>query len=199
MVLLVSRMNNDVQRLSKICGSSLSPMARALIEERMTKFEKDGGMSLTKSAAVSPTKATASSIPQPGRRAGNISRSSRLPRSNQSTPVSKSQVVRERGNSPTGSSDEHGNFQDELPALDLRLGPSNARSTPHTALGLQRLSPPSSLPRLNFSIDPPTTAAATSSNLGTMTASDPIATTLFPASSESNSDMSVDSVLQYCI
>jgi hypothetical protein len=54
MALLVSRMNNDVQRLSKICGSSLSTTARTLVEEHIKKVEMDGGL-------ISPAKVLGSS------------------------------------------------------------------------------------------------------------------------------------------
>ena len=101
MVLLVSRMQNDTQRLSKICGSSLSNKARILIEEHMHK------------APPTPSKASPAKMMSP-------SRSSRIQRPSQPSPLS----IPTRNN----IEDDYKNldrtapsiFQDELPALDLR-------------------------------------------------------------------------------
>jgi hypothetical protein len=136
MGLLVSRMNNDVQRLSKICGSSLSSKARSLVEEKMKKVEKEGGL-------PSPTKM--SGIPS----RTDDARISKLPRSNQSTPASKTTQLRDFSSNAVQSHIDSMTFHDELPALDLRLGP-------RASLGIspsipQQLSPPSSLPRLRLS------------------------------------------------
>jgi cytoskeleton-associated protein 5 len=103
MVLLVSRMHNDTQRLSKICGSSLSNKARVLIEEHMHK------------APPTPSKASPAKVKSPSH-----SHSSRLQRPSQPSPAS----IPTRNN----IEDDYKNldrtapsvFQDELPALDLR-------------------------------------------------------------------------------
>ena len=106
MVLLVSRMHNDTQRLSKICGSSLSNKARVLIEEYLYK-------------APSPRKASPA----------KITSSSHLPfYKNQihPSPVSKLPASMSRRNMNTENDMKNLNhtvpsvFQDELPALDLR-------------------------------------------------------------------------------
>ncbi|OEU12196.1 ARM repeat-containing protein [Fragilariopsis cylindrus CCMP1102] len=101
MVLLVSRMHNDTQRLSKICGSSFSNKARILIEEHMHK------------APPTPSKASPAKMMSP-------SRPSRIQRPSQPSPLS----IPTRNN----IEDDYKNldrtapsiFQDELPALDLR-------------------------------------------------------------------------------
>jgi len=94
MVLLVSKMNNDIQRLSKICGSSLSPKARAMIEEHMKKVP-------------SPSKALPTRTPSP-------QKPSRLPRPSHVSPPTR------LFSSPRNDFVAPPVFQDELPALDLR-------------------------------------------------------------------------------
>jgi len=131
MVLLVSRMHNDTQRLSKICGSSLSDKARVLIKEHMHK-------------APTPSKDSPAKI-------SLSSHSSRLHRPSQSSPVSKLSMSA----STRRIEDDYKNsdrtapsvFQDELPALDLRRALRDRESpfksnhdTPTRTSGLQ---PPS--------------------------------------------------------
>lgn len=203
MVLLVSRMNNDMQRLSKICGSSLSPKARSLVEERLTKYDR--GISPAKGAP--PSTATTSMLgPSPSD--GNASRATRMQRSNQSTPVSKIPVSRPRS-VYENQSEIPSSFEDELPALDLRAGqhlsPNDYRATPSRLSGLQMPSVPTSLPRLDHSIQYqsqpdrklpsnfPSRLARLSpvhGSTGIVPHSEMIATNLFPASSEETSDQS---------
>jgi len=95
MVLLVSKMNNDMNRFSKICGTALTPKARSLIEEHMKK-------------APSPaTKASQAKSPSP-RKPSRQSRPSML------TPPTKLSF------SPKSEFVVPSVFEDELPALDLR-------------------------------------------------------------------------------
>jgi hypothetical protein len=196
MVLLVSRMNNDVQRLSKICGSSLSIKARGLVEERMRKVEKDGGL-------PSPTKSKASGIPSgiPSRADSVSSRMSRLPNSDQSTPKSKlvesKSMKFETFSKGTVAADTNEmTFDDELPALDLRLGKRSPHATLTKSSSLQQPSPPSSLPKLNFSEKPGFSQTSGNSPVlgGTVSfsdsTSDPLVQNLFSTSSESNSENS---------
>ncbi|KAL3924077.1 MAG: hypothetical protein SGILL_001267, partial [Bacillariaceae sp.] len=194
MALLVSRMNNDIQRLSKICGTSLSNKARTLVEERMRKIENDGGL-------PSPPKTTGMSSGIPTRTGGASARTARQPRPNQSTPVAKGAPSRSK-DAPavttiaTTSDDGDMTFEDELPALDLRLGARAAHITPTKSSGLQQPSPPSSLPRLNFSdrgaLSKPVDSSPVvgSSSSYPDSSPDPAVANLFNTSSGSNSESS---------
>ncbi|KAG7371784.1 hypothetical protein IV203_017926 [Nitzschia inconspicua] len=188
MVLLVSRMNNDIQRLSKICGSSLSTKARSLVEERMKKVEKEGGL-------LSPAKSSGI----PSRLDESSSKASKLPRSIQNTPVSTSFPRSTEFEVATKPSilfnDETMHFQDELPALDLRLGPKKTPTKTHG--GLPQPSPPSSLPRLKLadkscaSQNDQTSLALGSTLTFPKEQSESLPAYLFPSSSGSLSDSSL--------
>lgn len=114
MVLLVSKMQNDVQRLSKICGSSLSLKARGLVEEHMKK-------------APTPSKAPLPKTPSP-------QSPYRPSRPSQLSPPTKLSF------SPKSEFVAPSVFEDELPALDLRRALRHRESpstTPTKASGLR--------------------------------------------------------------
>lgn len=119
-VLLVSKMNGDLQRFTRICGSSLSGKARSLIEEQLSK---GGTMNPTGGAR------TTTSLPSPKH---DARRSSIVPHPVKATP-SRLPSLRTKttgSNSHSASDTETGSgeaFRDELPALDLRFG---SRGTP---------------------------------------------------------------------
>ncbi len=121
MVLLVSRMNGDVQRFLRICGSSLTAKARSLIEEQL---QKGGG---TQSSSGTRT---ITSLPSP-RRDGQPRRSTNLPQPGKATPSRLPSIQSKPQSASLRSYDtDTGNdagFQDELPALDLRC---TTRTTP---------------------------------------------------------------------
>lgn len=165
--LLVSRMNGDMQRFARICGSSLSGKARSLLEERIKK----GGP-----AASAPTSKTRSSISRPSpnmKSAVSRRASSGLLQSNK-TP-SKFPGLNSRASLPAGHAmelgrtDIDGNFKDELPALDLRLGlrsspPSQSRiPRPSNADLSKPLSSPIS-PSFQSRLTPPRISASYSSD-----------------------------------
>lgn len=125
MVLLVQRMNNDMQRFTRICGASLSGKARSLIEEQLSKGEVDPPSGIPKSNLTRPSP----------RRESQIRRSSNAQQISTRTTPSKLPVMRSKPtatSTPSSAKETEANadFQDELPALDLRLG---ARSTPNAA------------------------------------------------------------------
>jgi cytoskeleton-associated protein 5 len=117
MVLLVSKMQNDVQRLSKICGSSLSLKARGLVEEHMKK-------------APTPSKITLHKTPSP-------QRPYRASRPSQLTPPTKLSF------SPKREFVAPSVFEDELPALDLRRALRQRESPSTTPIKASELRPPS--------------------------------------------------------
>ncbi|CAB9516410.1 Cytoskeleton-associated protein 5 [Seminavis robusta] len=132
MELVLSRMNGDIQRLAKICGSSLSEKARRLIEERWQRRKTSG--------AVVPTRQTEDM--------GNSARrSSRIPTPQKNTPADKGPLGRSSPAIPSHKSNFAGpspqELQDELPALVLRHkttpNPSPAKdvvnANPHTSIG----------------------------------------------------------------
>lgn len=215
MVLLVSRMHNDMQRLSKICGSSLSPKARALIEERLAKSDRSATHP-SPAKDASPSKAT-NSTTDLAHKDGTSNRTSRLPRSTLSTPVSKLPVSKQRSidNLETGFLAEEfpPSFQDELPALDLRAGqlgtPHDNRGTPNRPSDLLRPTIPSSLPRLDHgtqyssqsdrmiamsSYSPQDLPSPVVGSTSAVSNPDQVATHLFSASSEETSDQSAFSM-----
>lgn len=128
LVVLVSRMNGDMQRFTRICGSSLSGKARSLIEEQLAKGEGGDQTGVPRSGIPKPSprrdSQRLSTVPKPAR-----TTPSKLPvlRSNQ-TPTSAPVGMRESSNSDDG-------FEDELPALDLRFG---TRATPSGPTSLNR-------------------------------------------------------------
>ena len=82
MALVLSRMNGDMQRLTRICGSALSTKARDLIDEKVKKLDK-GAVAATSAGTVSR-----SGIPAPSSSSDATSRrkTSRLPTAVKSTP-----------------------------------------------------------------------------------------------------------------
>lgn len=119
MELLLSRMNGDMQRFARICGSSLSPKARDLLEERV----KNGGARSSFSVSVGTTEAS--------RRAPNVrsspSRTAPSPKQLHGSPEKVAIKV------PRSSDDKVGfssSFGDELPALGLRDSPSGIPRVP---------------------------------------------------------------------
>jgi len=125
MVMLVSRMNNDMQRFTRICGSSLSGKARSLIEEHMEKGVNGVSAAAPKSNLAGPSP----------RRESQSRRSSNLPKAGPRATPPKLPGMRTKpipGSSPSanGDIDRDAGFQDELPALDLRFG---SRTTPNAA------------------------------------------------------------------
>lgn len=109
--LLLSRMNGDMQRFVRICGSSLSGKARDMLEERVKKGGKTPTIAAGSSAIGEPTKRSSSSFAQ--QRAS--------PFKNQFSPnrtplKSISDDYKESG--------LNSSFGDELPALGLRNTPT---------------------------------------------------------------------------
>jgi cytoskeleton-associated protein 5 len=96
MELILSKMNGDMQRFARICGSSLSPKARDLLEERVNTSKSN--MPLKPSPSRSTTTARLQSRSSPTKNASP-------------TVVSK----KNRYDGPLNSS-----FGDSLPALGLR-------------------------------------------------------------------------------
>jgi hypothetical protein len=130
MVLLLSRMNGDMQRFTRICGSSLSGKARSLIEERVKEGGKDAVPSKRRSSVDDPSSAN-----DAGSR-----RLSRLPNPAKSTPSKLPDIRSNNTPKPMQSIDNVdgesvASFQDELPALDLRAG---LRDTPSAPSGIPR-------------------------------------------------------------
>lgn len=104
MELVLSRMNGDMQRLCRICGSSLSDKARRLIEERWSRRKTN---------------------PPASRHAEDSSarRSSKIPTPNKASPSEKNARLSSAASSlapPKGHSGNGTILQDELPALVLR-------------------------------------------------------------------------------
>jgi hypothetical protein len=141
MELVLSRMNGDMQRLTRICGSSLSGKARDLLEEKVKKPEK--GTSGPRSGIPAPSLSTegtsrrkSSRLPvslnmTPSKQAGSSFRNTpkQSPRASRSseTPQLAFEAEPREGSSSS--------FRDELPALDLR---ASLRETPSTASGIPR-------------------------------------------------------------
>ena len=134
MTLVLARMNGDMQRLSRICGSSLSSKARDLLEERAKKTE-NGVVGIPRSGI--PTSSSSNE-------AASSRRTSRLPASSRMTPgrrplgssmrnnamsprAGRSETPKERTEDLEHVDEVSSNFCDELPALDLRAG---LRDTP---------------------------------------------------------------------
>ena len=117
MALLVSKMHNDIDRLSKICGSSLTLKAKSLIEEHMRK-------------AQTPSKTPQEKTPTP-RKAARSSRPSQL-----SPPTKLSFSPKREFVAPSV-------FEDELPALDLRRVLRERESPSTTPTKVSGLRPPS--------------------------------------------------------
>lgn len=127
MELLVTRMNGDMQRFSRICGPNLSGQARALLEERINKPEK-GHSSVPSRSGIPAPASTKRSISRP------------TPRIQKPKPAT-SKLSGLKGKSPAKStplqdddseiSASSFSFRDELPALDLRAGlPSGPSGIP---------------------------------------------------------------------
>ena len=128
MVMLVSRMNGDMQRFTRICGASLSGKARSLIEEQLVKGE-----------SCDQTLIPRNSIPKPSPRRDNSSIQMKPAKATPSKlPVLRSQQTQKIDKmTPFESNSEEG-FKDELPALDLRFG---MRATPGRSTGIPRVGP----------------------------------------------------------
>lgn len=116
---LVLRMNGDVQRFTRICGSSLSTKARSLIEEQL---KKDGAQppSTTKS------RKSISGVGYGTPWALN-STSSTFP----ATATKKSTLLASMEMQSRATVDE--DIKDELPALDLRVGSRSTPTIPRTS------------------------------------------------------------------
>lgn len=139
MVLLVSKMQNDIQRLSKICGSSLSLKARGLVEEHMKK-------------APTPSKTPLNKTPSP-------QRSYRASRPSQLTPPTKLSF------SPKREFVAPSVFEDELPALDLRRALRKRESPSTTPTKASELRP-SSFPSSAQGVSISSSYSSGESNLG---------------------------------
>jgi hypothetical protein len=127
MVMLLSRMNGDMQRFTRICGSSLSGKARALIEEQMGKGDSAGQTGIPRSSIAKP------SPRRDSRRLSNTPKPARTTPSKLPALRPKETPTGVRGTARETTSDE--GFEDELPALDLRLG---TRTTPSGSTGIPR-------------------------------------------------------------
>ena len=115
MVLLVSRMNGDMQRFIRICGTALSAKARSLMEEQLQRGTSSASVSSGKAISVQPSPPPKSIIHTQSSKATP----SRLPslRSKQQTLIQPDETEK--------YSDD--GFKDELPALNLRYA---SRGTP---------------------------------------------------------------------
>eukprot|EP00980_Cylindrotheca_fusiformis_P018775 scaffold6257_cov144-Cylindrotheca_fusiformis.AAC.1 len=111
MELLLSRMNGDMQRFARICGSSLSAKARDLLEERVRSGGARSGSSVSSGTADT------------SRRPSTIRSSP--PRTLAGPSVTKSSPSKAARKAPeTLENDFSSSFGDELPALGLRDSPS---------------------------------------------------------------------------
>jgi hypothetical protein len=146
--LLLAKMNGDMQRFTRICGSSLSEKARSLLEERVKKGGKDGVSHSSRSGIPAGPSASES-----GRRASRLLNQTKATPSKQtdlgarSTPKPPPAKYNSDNDSVSSSA-----FRDELPALDLRAG---LRDTPSGHSGIPRPSVSSSIrPTSQLHTDP---------------------------------------------
>jgi hypothetical protein len=113
--LLLSRMNGDMQRFARICGSSLSPKARDLLEERVS--EGGTGSSIAASSAAGENTRRTSKV------RSSPSRAAPSPKKPNASPTKAS------GKAPQKTYDDNAGFSssfgDELPALGLRDSPND--------------------------------------------------------------------------
>jgi hypothetical protein len=129
--LLLAKMNGDMQRFTRICGSSLSEKARSLLEERVKKGGKDGASQSSRSGIPAGPSASES-----GRRTSRLSNQTKATPSKQtylgarSTPKPPPATSNSDNESVSSAA-----FRDELPALDLRAG---LRDTPSGHSGIPR-------------------------------------------------------------
>ena len=128
MELVLVRMNGDIQRLARICGSSLSGKARRLLEERWQKRKANGGP------------------PRPSEDSASR-RTTRIPTPKKGSPPASMKAARTTSPKPSllgsRSTDPGANtiLHDELPALVLRPKGTetppkeSSRSTTNSTLG----------------------------------------------------------------
>jgi cytoskeleton-associated protein 5 len=120
MELLLSRMNGDMQRFVRICGTSLSPKARDLLEERVSEGGTRSSIAAS-SAAGENTRRTSKVRSSPSRAAPS-------PKKPNASPMKAS------GKVPQKAYDDNAGFSssfgDELPALGLRDSLSRTATSP---------------------------------------------------------------------